>query len=561
VRARGAALLVPAFALTLAALAATAGIVVAALSPGGNEFDPKTERETMLLSTSYMGGFPNGPSRNGVFAQDRQLATYAAFESDASDIIPGDTNNTTDVFLVRRRKPFTLKGEPWRPAETTLVSDGLRGGANGPSYLPDMDGSQRSKPHCVAFVSAASNIVPDDTNGKPDAFVKDLRTGKTQRVSVSSDGEQSDGTTFDVKLDGDCGRVAFTSDASNLALTRTTNRLWRSAVTSKGPPNTRQVYVHVLDDKRDNDGLEGLTFLASASSSGKAGKGPSYDVSFARSGTACPRRCTELNGESVAFTSDARNLSRQDRNGYSDVYLRRFERPYDPKSSKKKRVFPTGLKFRTVYVSETASGVAGNGPSSAPAANDRGDYIAYQTKASNLLPADTNGVQDVARAQVAPKKVLGSRWISRATDGSPLPTAPSGNPTITRPGSPIFYTSDAADVHYIGEHDINGVRDVFFWNIVSRRSSIQSRDSDNRPLGFPPEFKAGQPPILSPISDNPAASYYGNYVLFETSNPLADLKAAEAEMPQLVADPLLAALQARRQPRLQQVYLRYIGPA
>jgi hypothetical protein len=557
-----ASLALSAAALVLAALAATAGIVVAALSPGGNEFDPKTERETILISTSYMGGFPNGPSRNAVFSQDRQLASYAAFESDASDIVAGDTNNTTDIFLVRRRKPYSLKGEPWRGVETTLVSDGRRGGANGPSYLPDMDGSQQAKPHCIAFVSAATNIVPGDTNGKPDAFVKDLRTGKTERVSVSSAGEQSDGTTYDVKLDGDCGRVAFTSDASNLALRKTTNKAWRSAVTSAGPPATKQVYVHVLDGKRDNAGLDGLTFLASASPNGKAGKGASYDVSFARSGTACPRRCTELHGESVAFTSDARNLSPQDRNGFSDVYVRRFERPFDPGSPKGKRVFtPTGLKFRTVYVSETASGVAGNGPSSAPAANDRGDYVAYQTRANNLLPADTNGVQDVARAQVAAKQVLGSRWISRATDSSALPTAASGNPTITRPGSPIFYTSDAADVHYIGEHDINGVRDVFFWNIVSRRSSIQSRDSDNRPLGFPPEFKAGQPPILSPTSDNPAASYYGNYLLFETSNPLADLKAAEAEMPQLVADPLLAALQARRQPRLHQVYLRYIGPA
>src|SRR3954447_3648852 len=204
-RARRAAVGIVVAVAVLAALFATAGIVVAALSPGGNEFDPKTERETLLLSTSYMGGFPNGPSRNGVFSQDRQYASYAAFESDATDVVPGDTNNTTDVFLVRRQKPYTLKGEPWRAAETTLVSDGLRGGANGPSYEPDMDGSQQAKPHCVAFVSAASNIVKDDTNDKPDAFVKDLRTGKTARVSVASDGTQFDGTTYDVKVDGDCG--------------------------------------------------------------------------------------------------------------------------------------------------------------------------------------------------------------------------------------------------------------------------------------------------------------------------------------------------------------------
>src|SRR2546421_561505 len=76
-------------------------------------------------------------------------------------------------------------------------------------------GSDSTPPNCVAFVSRASNLVPGDTNGKADAFVYWIATGKVQRVSVSSTGRQSNGDTYDVAVDGTCERIAFTSDATN----------------------------------------------------------------------------------------------------------------------------------------------------------------------------------------------------------------------------------------------------------------------------------------------------------------------------------------------------------
>ena len=77
---------------------------------------------------------------------------------------------------------------------------------------PALDGDSHHAPHCVAFVSAASNLVPGDTNGQPDAFVRDLRTsGTTTRVSVDSRRRaRANGTTYEVSIDGDCERVAFT---------------------------------------------------------------------------------------------------------------------------------------------------------------------------------------------------------------------------------------------------------------------------------------------------------------------------------------------------------------
>src|SRR6266511_291206 len=102
------------------ALAIAAATVLAASAPAAAQgaFDPKTDRETHLLSRSLSGGFPNGPSRNGVFSQDRQLATLAAYESNASDIVAGDSNGVTDVFLVRRARPYDLDGPPWKAAGT-----------------------------------------------------------------------------------------------------------------------------------------------------------------------------------------------------------------------------------------------------------------------------------------------------------------------------------------------------------------------------------------------------------------------------------------------------------
>src|SRR3954465_3965969 len=88
-----------------------------------------------LLSKSASGGFPNGASHNGVFSQDRQLASLAAFDSDASNIVHGDTNGFTDVFLVHRKPPNSERGEPWRRGKVALVSRARNGGpANGRSY-------------------------------------------------------------------------------------------------------------------------------------------------------------------------------------------------------------------------------------------------------------------------------------------------------------------------------------------------------------------------------------------------------------------------------------------
>jgi Tol biopolymer transport system component len=68
----------------------------------------------------------------------------------------------------------------------------------------------------VSFFSSADDLVPGDTNGTPDIFVRDLSTGATARVSVSTAGAEADGWSFTPVISRHGGRIAFESQAENL---------------------------------------------------------------------------------------------------------------------------------------------------------------------------------------------------------------------------------------------------------------------------------------------------------------------------------------------------------
>jgi hypothetical protein len=165
-------------------------------------------QSTQLISRSVDGGTPNGPSTNAVVSQDRRWARYIAFESDASNLVRGDTNVARDVFVVRRDGSFRNNGSGWRRGKTTLISRAPGGPANGPSWNAAVDGSFWTVPSCVAFLSSATNLVDGDLNGKVDAFVS-RRIGRLpKRVSLPGGKESTEDTT-DVAVSGDCSRIAF----------------------------------------------------------------------------------------------------------------------------------------------------------------------------------------------------------------------------------------------------------------------------------------------------------------------------------------------------------------
>jgi Tol biopolymer transport system component len=157
---------------------------------------------TVLVSVRAGGtGGGNGHSTPG---QASAYGRYVVFQSEASDLVPGDTNGVSDIFL---RDTYT--------STTRLISVAANGGfASGASTDPVMtpDGT------CVAFISAATNLVAGDTNGIADVFVRDLITQTTWLVSVNArlpaNPTNPIVATPVITPDGRC--VAFFSSAMNL---------------------------------------------------------------------------------------------------------------------------------------------------------------------------------------------------------------------------------------------------------------------------------------------------------------------------------------------------------
>ena len=178
------------------------------LAPAAGAKDRADVQYTQLISRSLDGGTPNGPSTNAVISQDRRWSRYIAFESEATNLVRGDTNGFEDVFVVRRAGSFRNNGSKWLRGKTTLISRSPSGPANGPSWGAAVDGSFWTVPSCVAFLSSASNLVPGDTNGKVDAFVS-RRIGKLPRRVSLPGGAQATEDTTEVAVSGDCSRIAF----------------------------------------------------------------------------------------------------------------------------------------------------------------------------------------------------------------------------------------------------------------------------------------------------------------------------------------------------------------
>jgi hypothetical protein len=141
----------------------------------------------------------NDESDSPVFSADGR---YVAFWSRASNLVAGDTNNSPDVFVHDR-----LTGQ------TTRVSIDSNGGqANEGSIGPTLSADGRY----VAFYSAASNLVADDTDNTFGVFVHDRQTGRTMRVSVPNDGMQLNVPVGESSISADGRYIAFSSLASNL---------------------------------------------------------------------------------------------------------------------------------------------------------------------------------------------------------------------------------------------------------------------------------------------------------------------------------------------------------
>jgi hypothetical protein len=147
----------------------------------------------------------NGPSGGGTMSGDNRKGRLAAFHSEASNLVGGDSNGVADVFVYQRPSGFRAAGGTLR--RVSLTNSG--GQANGPSTNPSLDGrvllgDGNRPPHCVAFQSEASNLNSADRDKTSDIFVRDLAHGRTKLVSRGIGAAATNPS-----IDGSCKSVGF----------------------------------------------------------------------------------------------------------------------------------------------------------------------------------------------------------------------------------------------------------------------------------------------------------------------------------------------------------------
>jgi Tol biopolymer transport system component len=160
--------------------------------------DRTTGSITRISITSH-GGQANGPSEDPAISDD---GTLVAFDSTASNLVGSDTNAASDVFVRDATVGTTIR--------VSTASSGAEATAGSVKAALAGDGS------AIAFASDAPNLVAGDTNAKTDIFVKVLATGATSRASVGDGGAEADKVSGQPSISRDGTRVTFNSQAQNL---------------------------------------------------------------------------------------------------------------------------------------------------------------------------------------------------------------------------------------------------------------------------------------------------------------------------------------------------------
>jgi Tol biopolymer transport system component len=404
---------------------------------------------------------------------------FIAFASDASTLVPNDTNGFTDIFL-----RDTCLGAPagCLPSVTRLsvATDGTQ--ANGFSFAPKISANARY----VAFTSDADNLVPGDTNQFPDIFVRDTCFGapagciaSTVRVSLRTDGTQISLQNGEPAISADGRFVAFGSGMGDYYYGPNFNIYVRD--TCAGAPT----------------GCKPSTTLISVLPNGQPGSSDSESPAISST------------GRFVAFQS-ANQMTTDDTDQVGDVFLRdtcvgapagcqrstilvsvgdagsqsangvstavsisatgRFVTFNTFNSNgKPAAVFvrdtcvgaPVGCKASTASVSVASGGAAGDGDSRGGSLSDDGRFIAFESDATNLVSGDTNNATDIfvrdtclgAPTGCAPSTVRLSATLDGVQgNGSSLSPVLSGDARF------VAFVSSATN---LGPGDTNKIDDVF----------------------------------------------------------------------------------------------------
>ncbi len=354
---------------------------------------------------------------------------YVAFWSQASNLVPGDTNGVGDIFVYDRTASTIQR--------VSVDNAGIQG--NLESYYPSISGDGRY----VAFASNSTNLVPGDTNGFEDIFVYDRTTSTIRRVSVDNVGIQGNDFSIEPNISSDGRYVAYWSYASNLVAGDTNGA---------GDIFTYDLLANIVErDSVNNAGVQGNSISATPKLS--------------------------ADGRYVAFNSDASNFVAGDTNGLSDVFV--YDRVakiiqrvsistsgtqgnnlsyfsaisgdgrFISYSSVANNLVAGDINFNwdvflydrialtNQMISVNSSGVQGNSTNEISSLSYDGSCVVYESYSDNLVLGDTNSSKDIfvyCTGGTTPTATATNTSTSTATR-TPTSTA-TNTPTTTSIGTP-----------------------------------------------------------------------------------------------------------------------------
>jgi MYXO-CTERM domain-containing protein len=352
---------------------------------GASQTSLLVSRAVELVSVSIFGTSGNNASNGPAANAD---GSFVAFWSDATNLVPTDTNQVRDAYLRNRVQQGTQRVSVNGEGAAGNRASEAQGGA------PAVNGTGT----LVAFYSDATNLVADDTNAQPDVFVRDVESGTTELVSLNSEQMQANGPSLYPSISADGRFVAFQSAASNLAAgdatgqfdiyvrdrqANTTERLCAAtprngfsitpAISADGnvvafASNATNLVANDTNGRIDVfvcDRSTGAIDVISINDMGGLGNGDSILPAI------------NFDGTLVAFKSTADNLVPNDRNGVVDVFAR------------------DRTLMKTERVSVSYTGGDANDASFPPSVDYSGRFVAFGSAASNLVPNDFNNVSSV----------------------------------------------------------------------------------------------------------------------------------------------------------------------
>jgi len=353
--------------------------------------------ERVNLSSAGNQSF-GGPVLQLVLSADGRFAAFGAYDP----FVPEDTNGLADVYVRDRLLGTT---------ERVSVATGGGQGSGGSPLLTSSDVAAISADgRFVLFYTSFDNLVPDDTNDTYDLFVRDRLNGTTERVSVGDDGGEDPSSTFFGALSAD-GRYVVFSTFTALVPDDTNNQ---SDVFVRDRLLQRTERVSVRSDGAESDAFSGEVGSLDISDDGrfvlfssngalvpadtgfltadlyvrdrKAGITELVSVATGGVPLAIPPWSGLNMGLSATLSGDGRYVGfsaddeaeavRGETNTFVDAFV------YDRQ---------TGV---TEIVSGLPSGAAGSGGSRRPYVSDDGSTVAFRSRAANLVPGDTNGQDD-----------------------------------------------------------------------------------------------------------------------------------------------------------------------